>query len=1176
MKRPIRPWLSCFPLLALSAACDSRPSGAAVQAGHARSSQASAASRPQSQPVSRGATPVYALVELTESPSATQYGYAVARGSTLSEATSAAVQQLGAVQTEQTALSKRIASASIPGTTELYRLQRVLNGIAYVTDAAGAAKLAKVAGVRAVHIITPLKVDNARGVSFIGASKLWSATAGLHGEHVRIGVIDTGIDYTHANFGGPGTAADYLAVDLSAAPPARLFPNAKVVGGWDFAGPIYDAASAATANPMPDANPLDGPGGGHGSHVAGTIAGYGVTGAGATFGGPYTETLDASAMAIGPGVAPAAELYALKVFGDNGGSTALAPLAMEWAVDPNGDGDLSDHLDVVNLSLGSSFGTSAAADEIIYTNAVNAGVAVVAAAGNSGDYYFITGAPGSTPAVISVAASSVGYYTASVQVTAPAALAGSLPAGTAAFGPSTWSPVTAGVVATVPADACGTITNDLTGKIALIARGTCSFAPKTYAAQQAGAVAVIITNNAAGDPPGMAAAATDGTVTIPALSIMQSDGDAIRAQLAANAAVTATVASGTAAYLPALGDAIASFSSRGPSRAKDRFILKPDVTAPGVNVVSTAAGTGSKGIDMSGTSMATPITAGTVALLRQAHPTWSPAEIKALLMNTAGHDVFSLPNSPRARVAEGRVGAGRIDAARAAADSVIAFDQSAPERVSVSFATTDVAAARSERRAVQVANKGTASVTYDVSVVKSVSPPGTDVTAGALTLTAAASQSAAVDLVLSADPSQMVRRRDPTVATTSPVAGVVRHWLSEASGYLLLTPQGGGTAIKVPYYAAPTPASNMAAGGSLSATGASGTANLTLSGTGVSTRNLATAVGDVGVYSLVTPFELSYAGAANARTGGPFPSSYDSADLANATFKYVGVTSNLPDNGASWANAKLFFAVNTYGQWGTPTASDVEFDVWIKQAGAPAWEYVLYNTDRSLSSTNPGTDVPMTALVNLGSGAGSYQDYLNGLSASASVPWLPSFLTDTMVMPVYAASLGLDSAANKAIEFQVVSYNQLGVEVDRTPVLRYDVANPGLASHVDPLPGCDGREHGPRPVLERPAQRRPAHRLQPGQRPGERHRLAAARPPPQCLRQPRPGRGGGWPHVRPERRHLQRFGRARLRRGERRLRGMPHQRRLHDVRGGRLLRRLRHAHLRHARLPGGRAGLRRS
>ena len=804
---------------------------------------------------------------------------------------------------------------------------------------------------------------------------------------------------------------------------------------------------------MPDSNPLDGPGGGHGSHVAGTAAGFGVTTAGATFAGPYTDTLDATTMDIGPGAAPAAELYALKVFGDNGGTTALAPLAMEWAVDPNGDGDPADHLDVVNLSLGSSFRTSSNAEARIFTNAVNAGVAVVISQGNAGDYFFVGGSPGATPSVITVAASSVGYYLASVQVTSPQAIAGSLPAGTAAFGATTWTAVTGDVVATQPVDACAALTNAsaLQGKVALIARGTCGFSAKAYAAQQAGAVAVLITNSTAGDPPGMAGSATPTPVTIPVRSIMKSDGDALRAQLTASATVSVTMASGTPAHLPALGDTIASFSSRGPTRSGDHLVLKPDVSAPGVNVISTAAGTGSKGTDMSGTSMAAPITTGAVALLRQAHPTWTPAEIKALLMNTAGHDVFTLPTAPRARVAESRVGAGRIDAALALATNVVAYDQLAPERVSVSFQTTDVSAAGNEHRAVQLDNKGTASVTYAVSVVKSIAPPGSDVTASAASVTVGAGATATLDLVLTVDPAHMVRRLDPTVSTTSAQSGGARHWLSETSGYLLLTPQGGGTPLKVPYYGVPTPASAMATSSPLdTSAGSTGIANLTLTGTAVNTRSLATTPGDQGVFSLVTPFELVYGDSADHRSGGPFPAGYDLAQLRNATIRYVGVTSNRPDTTGNWATTKLFFAINTFGQWGTASYNDVEVDIWIRQAGAPAWQWVMYNADLGRASGNPGSDTPVTVVSNLASGAASTQDYLNGLSASPARPWVPALFTDTMVMPVYAATLGLDTAGNKGLEFQVVTYNQVGTEVDRTPVLRYDIGNPGLATTADP------------------------------------------------------------------------------------------------------------------------------
>src|SRR5262249_51392784 len=157
-------------------------------------------------------------------------------------------------------------------------------------------------GVKAVHLVTPKVPDNAHTIPFIGVQQLW-ANAGLpvHGEGIKVGVIDTGIDYTHANFGGPGTGAAFNAHNPNNIE-AGSFPTAKVVGGTDFAGATYDAANAATAIPTPDPDPIDRSG--HGSHVAGTLAGLGVTNAGATYTGSYDLSLDPTTLRIGPGGAP--------------------------------------------------------------------------------------------------------------------------------------------------------------------------------------------------------------------------------------------------------------------------------------------------------------------------------------------------------------------------------------------------------------------------------------------------------------------------------------------------------------------------------------------------------------------------------------------------------------------------------------------------------------------------------------------------------------------------------------------------------------------------------------------------------------------------------------------------------------------------------------------------------
>src|SRR5882757_5812699 len=275
------------------------------------------------------------------------------------------------------------------------------NGIKVRLPVNKVAQLATIPGVLAVRPVWPIKHNNIHGVPLIGAPAVWQ-NLGLHGEGVKVAIIDTGIDYTHANFGGPGTAAAYQAAHKAETAPANsaLFgPKApRIKGGIDLVGDSYDAdPNSASYQPIPhpDPNPLDC--NGHGSHVAGTAAGSGVTSAGATYGGPYNaSTLATPAnFSVGPGVAPRADLYAVRVFGCEG-STDVTVDAIDWAVDND--------MDVINMSLGSPFGTKDDPSAVASTNAARAGVIVVASAGNSGFSPYMTGSPATGEGAISVAA----------------------------------------------------------------------------------------------------------------------------------------------------------------------------------------------------------------------------------------------------------------------------------------------------------------------------------------------------------------------------------------------------------------------------------------------------------------------------------------------------------------------------------------------------------------------------------------------------------------------------------------------------------------------------------------------------------------------------------------------------------------------------------------------------
>ncbi|MEZ5532783.1 MAG: S8 family serine peptidase [Steroidobacteraceae bacterium] len=514
--------------------------------------------------------------------------------------------------------------------------QRVgANGMRVNVNRAELAALRAMPGVRSVGRVQRQYLDNIDSVPWIGAPSVWAAVG--TGKGVSIGIIDTGIDYTHADFGGSGNPADYEANDKSVIEPGT-FPTAKVKGGYDFAGPTYDANVPGSV-PTPDPDPLDG--NGHGTHVSGTAAGIGVPGS------------------VGQGVAPGADLYALKVFSDDGGSTDLVSLAIEWAMDPNGDGDMSDHLDVINMSLGSPFGDPNDPSAISSNNAAAVGIIVATSAGNEGDTPYVTGSPGVASAAISTAANTPGGRLYSkFDVTAPASVAGTYPSLEGA-GPVTFAqagPISGSLVLADPVIGCGPLNNAaaIAGNVAFIRRGTCGFIDKYLNAQAAGATAIVVFNDGANstriDPIVMGG--LDDRVTIPGLMISSTVGNA----LAATSGVAVTL---SAAPDASKDDQIATFSSRGPGGGGSHF--KPDLSAPGVAIVSAGVGTGTGSANFQGTSMASPHVAGAAALLRQEHPDLKPAAIKALLQNST---VDSNASGDTDLMRQG-VGALRVDRAAA-------------------------------------------------------------------------------------------------------------------------------------------------------------------------------------------------------------------------------------------------------------------------------------------------------------------------------------------------------------------------------------------------------------------------------------------------------------------------------------------------------------------------------
>lgn len=323
----------------------------------------------------------------------------------------------------------------------------------------------------------------------------------------------------------------------------------------------------------------------HGTHVAGIVAANGRL----------------------MGVAPEATLVVYRALGPTGsGTTEQVLAAIEQAI--------KDKVDILNLSLGNSINGPDLPISIALNNAAEHGIVPVASAGNSGPNLWTVGSPGTASKAISVGASTppmkIPYLTMSgldekirlepMPGTAPWELDRSYPIAFGKLGKKEQL-------------------KDVKGKIVLIERGDLTFTEKILNAQENGAAAVIIFNNTEGKFYGN----VEMEMAIPAAVIPKKEGKIIEKQIK-KGAPTARI------DLKTEKDLLAPFSSRGPVTAT--WEIKPDVLAPGVNIVSTIP----RGyLSLQGTSMAAPHVAGACALLKQAHPEWGPEEIKAALMNTA-------------------------------------------------------------------------------------------------------------------------------------------------------------------------------------------------------------------------------------------------------------------------------------------------------------------------------------------------------------------------------------------------------------------------------------------------------------------------------------------------------------------------------------------------------------
>jgi minor extracellular serine protease Vpr len=575
--------------------------------------------------------------------------------------------QLEAMLSEQEQLIGELLALS-PKIQVLYRYRFVMNGLTVVAPSSLYQTILEMRPVKAlsepVHFQRPdpMRVENLAAIvdkarerltttDFIGASRVHNEF-NIRGQGMHVGIIDSGIDYTHAMFGGPGTVEAFQSVNPLKE--TSLFPTEKVVGGYDFVGDVYNPGSLLTdiRIPRPDANPIDTSG--HGTHVAGTVAGVGYD----------KQSFD--------GVAPDASLHALKVFGPRGGTSDLVVMAaMEYAVDPNGDFDPSDRLQVLNLSLGGIFGKPNNNYQEAVKNLSRAGIVVLASAGNSGAIPYVVGSPSTADEAMSIGASIDGMYHN-----------WRYDAVTFAFEDNTDELIEAveGPITLPVADAEGVkgklvfaglatepfspeLAEKVRGNVALMLRGEVSFADKITHALNAGAIGVVMANNQPGNPIPMGG---DGQFPIPGVMVTQAFGAQLINRTQQGQEVVIDFHPGRYIQQPEIVDTLASFSSQGPRSEDSR--LKPEIVAPGYQIFSAAAGSGDRVVPMNGTSMSSPQMAGVMALMRQAYPRLSVEELQAITMNTARNMVDAQGKTYELS----RQGAGRVQVYEAIAAGVIA------------------------------------------------------------------------------------------------------------------------------------------------------------------------------------------------------------------------------------------------------------------------------------------------------------------------------------------------------------------------------------------------------------------------------------------------------------------------------------------------------------------------
>ncbi|NYE36382.1 putative repeat protein (TIGR01451 family) [Nocardioides cavernae] len=655
-----------------------------VDPGALKSAEASLAESLEKGPVlelgTGSAADIY-FVQL-DAPAVPRRAVAVERGLTAASSESGYRKELRSEQADLVTSISRVAG----GAEVINRYTEALNGVAVRMTRSQARKVAEIDGVTAVQVDFERELTTDRGPEWIGAPEIWEGTEvpagfeGNRGEGVVVGILDSGINpdnpsfadvvpagqggdgYDHTNPLGAGTYLGMCDPDNEDQYVADWGCNDKLIGYYNL------------EDPEDGGDPLDDPydDDGHGSHTASTTAGNQVEATAYAAKGTDNEFSVTSTI---KGVAPHANIIGYDVC-DGGCQGYSIVTSIEQAI--------IDGVDVINYSIGSSAASNpwTDLDAVGFLNARAAGIHVATSAGNDGPGAATLGSPGDVPWMTTVGATTHDrtYVSSVTDIVADDAQRFPDIAGAGLSGPTDGSyPVVDAAAAPYANALCGQpgdseeagafpAGTDLTGKIVICERGGNGRVEKGENLAELNAAGMILVNNAAsGD------SLNGDAHALPAAHLSYDDGVALRAFMAAHAGTEAALSGSVKNVADANGDIMAAFSSRGPNRAVSS--ISPSVSAPGVDILA-AAGTDNDVVweFISGTSMASPHTAGALALLKgmqlelPAAQQWTPAEAQSALMTTSERDIT---DSDGTAADWFDMGSGRIELRNAAKAGVV-------------------------------------------------------------------------------------------------------------------------------------------------------------------------------------------------------------------------------------------------------------------------------------------------------------------------------------------------------------------------------------------------------------------------------------------------------------------------------------------------------------------------